>query len=281
MEGEKEEGLAGAGQVSLMEGEKEEGLAGAGQLSLMEEEEEEGLTDVGQLNLMEEEKEEGLASAGQISLMEEEKEEGLAGAGHGHGSGEGRAIGVAPAAAESGAALAGVIRGRGRDQGATRPTPKNDIGNKKTKKNGSISMDGSQVQYEAKSARDGAWYDVDAFVSSRMSESGEQEVMVKFSGFGVEEAEWVNARTCVRRRSFRFRASECELVKLWHHVLCYKETEQSGLYFDAQVHGRKVKAHGPEECDCTFLVRYEHDQSEEIVRLRKLCGRPETYELSK
>jgi hypothetical protein len=46
--------------------------------------------------------------------------------------------------------------------------------------------------------------------------------MVKFSRFGVEEAEWVNALSCVRHRSFAFGASECQFVNLWDHVLCYK-----------------------------------------------------------
>jgi hypothetical protein len=41
--------------------------------------------------------------------------------------------------------------------------------------------------------------------------------------------------------------------------------EQSGFYFDAHVHDRIVKAHGPEECHCTFLVRFDHDQAEVLL----------------
>ncbi|XP_039786401.1 protein SAWADEE HOMEODOMAIN HOMOLOG 2-like [Panicum virgatum] len=124
---------------------------------------------------------------------------------------------------------------------------------------GKISMEGSQIKYEAKSDRDGSWYDVDV-ISFRTSELGELEAIVQLSGFGAEEAGWVNARTCLRQRSVPFRATECELVRCWDFVLCYKESEQGGLYFDARVHGRKI--HDSRECDCKFLVRYEHDQSE-------------------
>ncbi|PUZ74768.1 hypothetical protein GQ55_1G091700 [Panicum hallii var. hallii] len=139
---------------------------------------------------------------------------------------------------------------------------------------GKISMEGSQIKYEAKSDRDGAWYDVNV-ISFRMSELGEPEAMVRFSGIGAEEAEWVNTRTCLRQRSLPFRATECVLLRCWDRVLCYKESEQSGLYFDAQVHGRQIrKGHDSRECDCRFLVRYDHDQSEEIVYLRNLCRRP-------
>ncbi|KAG2649632.1 hypothetical protein PVAP13_1NG233138 [Panicum virgatum] len=99
--------------------------------------------------------------------------------------------------------------------------------------------------------------------------------MVQFPRFGAEQAEWVNARTCLRQRSLPLRATECVLVHCWDLVLCYKESEQStGLYFDARVHGREIKSHDSRECDCRFLVRYEHDQSEEIVYLRNLCRRP-------
>jgi hypothetical protein len=43
--------------------------------------------------------------------------------------------------------------------------------------------------------------------------------MVTFSGFGVEESEWVNALSCVQLRSFPFRASECEFLQLWPRIL--------------------------------------------------------------
>ncbi|CAN6230931.1 unnamed protein product [Urochloa humidicola] len=83
-------------------------------------------------------------------------------------------------------------------------------------------MEESQMRYEAKSITDDAWYDVDAIVSSRISESGEPEVMVQFSGYGAEHAEWVNAFTCLRQRSVPFKGTECVLVRCRDLVLCYK-----------------------------------------------------------
>ncbi|CAL4970503.1 unnamed protein product [Urochloa decumbens] len=120
----------------------------------------------------------------------------------------------------------------------------------------------SPIKYEAKSNRDGAWYDVDAVVSSRVSESGESEVMVQYSGYGADHAEWVNAFTSLRQRSVPFKATECVLVRCRDLVLCYKESQQSCLYFDAVVHARRVPSHYTSQCDCKFLVRYEHDDSE-------------------
>nr|CAB3456779.1 unnamed protein product [Digitaria exilis] len=89
-------------------------------------------------------------------------------------------------------------------------------------------VEGVQVEFEAKSARDGAWYDVAAFLSHRLFESGEPE--------GKEQA----------------------------------------LYFDARVLDAQRRRHDVRGCRCRFLVRYDHDSSEEIVPLRKVCRRPET-----
>ncbi|GFZ07532.1 similar to DNA-BINDING TRANSCRIPTION FACTOR 2 [Actinidia rufa] len=88
--------------------------------------------------------------------------------------------------------------------------------------------DNSQMEFEAKSARDGAWYDVSMFLSHRSLETGDPE--------GKEQA----------------------------------------LYFDAHVLDAQRRRHDVRGCRCRFLVRYDHDQSEEIVPLRKVCRRPET-----
>uniref|UniRef100_A0A804MMP8 Homeobox domain-containing protein n=1 Tax=Zea mays TaxID=4577 RepID=A0A804MMP8_MAIZE len=84
------------------------------------------------------------------------------------------------------------------------------------------------VEFEAKSARDGAWYDVAAFLSHRLFESGDPE--------GKDQA----------------------------------------LYYDAHVLDAQRRRHDVRGCRCRFLVRYDHDSSEEIVPLRKVCRRPET-----
>lgn len=50
-----------------------------------------------------------------------------------------------------------------------------------------------------------------------------QQVLVRFPGFGVEEAEWIDVRTStLRQRSVPYKATECADVHIWDPVLCYK-----------------------------------------------------------
>ncbi|XP_078445658.1 protein SAWADEE HOMEODOMAIN HOMOLOG 2-like [Wolffia australiana] len=141
---------------------------------------------------------------------------------------------------------------------------------------GKSNQDGSQMEFEAKSARDGAWYDVAQFISHRLFETGDPEVLVRFAGFGVEEDEWVNVRRCVRQRSLPCEAAECVVVLPGDLILCFQEGKEQALYFDAHVLDAQRRRHDARGCRCRFLVRYDHDQSEEIVPLRKVCRRPET-----
>ncbi|XP_039128615.1 protein SAWADEE HOMEODOMAIN HOMOLOG 2-like isoform X3 [Dioscorea cayenensis subsp. rotundata] len=138
------------------------------------------------------------------------------------------------------------------------------------------SSDSFQVEFEAKSARDGAWYDVSAFISHRTIEAGDPEVRVRFAGFGAEEDEWVDVVKCVRLRSLPCEASECAVVIPGDLILCFQEGKEQALYFDAHVLDAQRRRHDSRGCRCRFLVRYDHDQSEEIVPLRKVCRRPET-----
>lgn len=137
-------------------------------------------------------------------------------------------------------------------------------------------VEGVQVEFEAKSARDGAWYDVAAFLSHRLFESGDPEVRVRFSGFGAEEDEWINVRKCVRQRSLPCETTECVAVLPGDLILCFQEGKEQALYFDARVLDAQRRRHDVRGCRCRFLVRYDHDSSEEIVPLRKVCRRPET-----
>ncbi|OVA12060.1 hypothetical protein BVC80_1485g32 [Macleaya cordata] len=134
----------------------------------------------------------------------------------------------------------------------------------------------ARVEFEAKSARDGAWYDVATFVSHRMFETGDPEVRVRFAGFGAEEDEWVNVRKHVRPCSVPCEASECVAVLPGDLILCFQEGKEQALYLDAHVLDAQRWRHDVRGCRCRFLVRYDHDQSEEIVPLRKVCRRPET-----
>ncbi|XP_008456011.1 protein SAWADEE HOMEODOMAIN HOMOLOG 2 isoform X2 [Cucumis melo] len=131
-------------------------------------------------------------------------------------------------------------------------------------------------EFEAKSGRDGAWYDVATFLSHRSVESGDPEVLVRFSGFGSEEDEWVNIRRNIRPRSLPCESSECVAVLPGDLILCFQEGKEQALYFDAHVLDTQRRRHDVRGCRCRFLVRYDHDQSEEIVQLRKICRRPET-----
>ncbi|CAD6219750.1 unnamed protein product [Miscanthus lutarioriparius] len=137
-------------------------------------------------------------------------------------------------------------------------------------------VEGVSVEFEAKSARDGAWYDVAAFLSQRLFETGEPEVRVRFSGFGAEEDEWINVSKCVRQRSLPCEATECVAVLPGDLILCFQEGKEQALYFDARVLDAQRRRHDVRGCRCRFLVRYDHDSSEEIVPLRKVCRRPET-----
>uniref|UniRef100_A0A453RH51 SAWADEE domain-containing protein n=1 Tax=Aegilops tauschii subsp. strangulata TaxID=200361 RepID=A0A453RH51_AEGTS len=103
-----------------------------------------------------------------------------------------------------------------------------------------------------------------------------QEVKVRFSGFGPEEDEWINVRKCVRLRSLPCESAECVAVLPGDLILCFQEGKEQALYFDARVLDAQRRRHDVRGCRCRFLVRYDHDHSEEIVPLRKVCRRPET-----
>ncbi|GER53450.1 sequence-specific DNA binding transcription factors [Striga asiatica] len=141
---------------------------------------------------------------------------------------------------------------------------------------GRSASENAQMEFEAKSARDGAWYDVASFLSHRSVETGHPDALVRFAGFGPEEDEWVNIRKHVRQRSLPCESSECVAVLPGDLILCFQEGKEQALYFDAHVLDAQRRRHDVRGCRCRFLVRYDHDQSEEIVPLRKICRRPET-----
>ncbi|KAI6679997.1 hypothetical protein NL676_033878 [Syzygium grande] len=110
----------------------------------------------------------------------------------------------------------------------------------------------SELEFEAKSSKDEAWYDVDKFLGHRFLGSGEAEVLVRFVGFGAEEDEWIN-------------------VKVGDLVLCFQERRDQAIYYDAHVVVIQRRMHDIRGCRCLFLIRYDHDNTEERVRLRRLC----------
>ncbi|KAB2049887.1 hypothetical protein ES319_A13G207600v1 [Gossypium barbadense] len=123
-------------------------------------------------------------------------------------------------------------------------------------------LDLSELEFEAKSSTDGAWYDVDMFLSHRVSSSGETEVCVRFVGFGAEEDEWVNVKKAVRGRSIPFEHSKCCKVMVGGLVLCLQERRDQSIYYDAHVLEIERKTHDIRGCRCLFFIRYDHDSSE-------------------
>ncbi|XP_073287687.1 protein SAWADEE HOMEODOMAIN HOMOLOG 1-like isoform X2 [Primulina huaijiensis] len=130
----------------------------------------------------------------------------------------------------------------------------------------------SRLEFEARSSKDGAWYDVNTFLAHRFLSSGDIEVRVRYVGFGAEEDEWVNTRTAVRLRSIPLEHSECHKVKVGDLV----ERQDQARYYDAHIVEIQRRLHDIRGCRCLFLIKYDHDNSEEKVRLRRLCYRPNT-----
>ncbi|XP_058115146.1 protein SAWADEE HOMEODOMAIN HOMOLOG 1 isoform X2 [Magnolia sinica] len=134
--------------------------------------------------------------------------------------------------------------------------------------------DVSELEFEARSSKDGAWYDVATFLTHRILSSGEPEVRVRYVGFGAEEDEWVNIKKAVRERSLPLEPSECRKVNTGDLVLCFRERRDNARYFDAHVLEIQRRLHDIRGCRCLFLVRYDHDHTEEKVNLRRICRRP-------
>ncbi|KAI5336988.1 PREDICTED: SAWADEE HOMEODOMAIN [Prunus dulcis] len=142
------------------------------------------------------------------------------------------------------------------------------------KPKGKWSTELHELAFEARSAKDDAWYDVASFLSYRVVNSGELEVRVRYSGFGREDDEWVNVTRAVRERSIPLEASECHKVKVGDLVLSFQEREHQAVYCDAHVVDIQRGLHDVTGCKCIFVVRFDHDNTEEEIQLRRLCIRP-------
>ncbi|XP_074286979.1 protein SAWADEE HOMEODOMAIN HOMOLOG 1-like [Silene latifolia] len=138
-------------------------------------------------------------------------------------------------------------------------------------KEGEKLQDLSALEFEARSSRDGAWYDVERFLNHRIVNSAEVEVRVRFVGFGSEEDEWVNVKNDVRERSIPLENWDCQKVKVGEVMLCLQERKDQSIYYDVRILDIKRKMHDIRGCRCIFSVQYIHDKSEENVRLRRLC----------
>ncbi|KAL8458353.1 hypothetical protein ACS0TY_036024 [Phlomoides rotata] len=132
----------------------------------------------------------------------------------------------------------------------------------------------SGLMFEARSAKDFAWFDVGSFLSYKFLCSGELVVRVRFAGFGKEEDEWVSVKRAVRERSLPLEPSECDKINVGDLVLCFRDNLDYALYGDAHVVEIERKLHDSDACTCIFTVCYEHDNTEGKVTLAKLCCRP-------
>ncbi|KAI9097776.1 hypothetical protein K1719_025547 [Acacia pycnantha] len=139
---------------------------------------------------------------------------------------------------------------------------------------GGVSQDSLELEFEARSSKDGAWYDVEKFLNHRFLSTGEAEVRVRFIGFGAEEDEWVNIKNDVRERSVPLENAECSNLKVGDPILCFQERRDQAIYYDAHIVEIQRKMHDVRGCRCLFLIRYDHDNTEDKVRLRRLCRRP-------
>ncbi|VAI63972.1 unnamed protein product [Triticum turgidum subsp. durum] len=73
---------------------------------------------------------------------------------------------------------------------------------------GNISSDGGQVQFEAKSARNGAWYDVAAFLSHRFTETRDPEGKARYFDAQILQ---------VQRRRHDVRGCRCRFLVCYDH----------------------------------------------------------------
>ncbi|KAH9611163.1 hypothetical protein KSS87_016362 [Heliosperma pusillum] len=119
----------------------------------------------------------------------------------------------------------------------------------------------SELEFEARSSRDGAWYDVERFLNHRIVSSAEVEVRVRFVGFGSEEDEWVNVKNDVRERSIPLESWDCQKVKVGEVMLCLQERKDQAMYYDVRMMDIKRKMHDIRGCRCFFSVQYIHDKS--------------------
>ncbi|XP_066394147.1 protein SAWADEE HOMEODOMAIN HOMOLOG 2-like [Miscanthus floridulus] len=133
------------------------------------------------------------------------------------------------------------------------------------------------LEFEAKSAKDSAWYDIAMFLAHRTNKAGEVEVRVRFDGFGADEDEWVNVKKFIRQRSIPVESSQCKSIVEGDLVLCFREGNDEALHFDAHVLEVTRKQHDIRGCRCVFLIEYDHDQSQERVSLRRLSRRPKYF----
>uniref|UniRef100_A0A2P2IJK4 Protein SAWADEE HOMEODOMAIN HOMOLOG 1 n=1 Tax=Rhizophora mucronata TaxID=61149 RepID=A0A2P2IJK4_RHIMU len=138
---------------------------------------------------------------------------------------------------------------------------------------GKKATDLSELMFEARSSKDCAWYDVASFLTYRVLCTGELEVRVRFAGYSNAHDEWVNLKRSVRERSIPLVPSECDKVHVGDLVLCFQLRQQHAVYYDAHLVGIQRRLHDTADCNCIFVVRYDHDYTEEVVPMERLCRR--------
>lgn len=135
-------------------------------------------------------------------------------------------------------------------------------------------VDEDEIEFEAMSSREGAWYDVVDFLAHRTNSAGHLEVLVRFQDFGAEEDEWIVVIDALRERSIPLESSDCPSVAVGDQVSCFRETKSRAAYYDAHILEIQRKQHDIRGCRCRFLVKFDLNQVEEYVKMKDLCRRP-------
>ncbi|KAF3341969.1 protein SAWADEE HOMEODOMAIN 1-like isoform X2 [Carex littledalei] len=118
-----------------------------------------------------------------------------------------------------------------------------------------------KLEFEARSSRDFAWYDVGTFLAHRIS-NDQVEVKVRYADFGADEDEWINVKRAIRVRSVPVESCECTKVQVGDLVLCFREGSNEAVHYDAHIVEIERKQHDIRGCRCLFLIRYDHDETE-------------------
>ncbi|XP_057985869.1 protein SAWADEE HOMEODOMAIN HOMOLOG 1-like [Hevea brasiliensis] len=112
----------------------------------------------------------------------------------------------------------------------------------------------SELEFEARSSKDGAWYDVNMFLGHRFLPSGEADVHVRFAGFGAEKDERINIKNAVRKRSDPLEHSECHKVQVGDPVCCFQERRDQAIYYDVHVINIQRRMYDIKGCRCFFFI---------------------------
>jgi hypothetical protein len=124
---------------------------------------------------------------------------------------------------------------------------------------------GADLQLEARSAADGAWYDCAlVFTSARP--------MIRFVGYGSEDDEPLRSLRHLRFSSLATEPSDCPAVRAGAAVTAFRRSPEAELWVDATVAAKRPGAHARgAPCDCCYTVAWADAQGQTAVGLQDIC----------